>query len=187
MSHHRHKDSRQRDIMFELYDRSDIWQAARQHCCRGACQMSERHGHFNKQSWASWSHEIWIEALGICMQHWAGTGSELNPNCRNSFSTHSAPWQHNMKWLWPSDVIWRHRTWSTLVQIMSWCHQPPSHYLFICWLIISSHDLVAYSAEGNFTENAKDIYPWLIINSCISLGPISWQSIPEKHEKIAQS
>ena len=29
-------------------------------------------------------------------------------------------------------------SWSTLVQIMAWCHLAPSHYLDQCWLIISN-------------------------------------------------
>ena len=37
----------------------------------------------------------------------------------------------------PSDAIWRHRSGSTLAQIMAWCLTAPSHYLNQCWLIIS--------------------------------------------------
>ena len=39
--------------------------------------------------------------------------------------------------LWPGDAIWRHRTWSALVQIMACCPTSPSHYMKQCWLIIS--------------------------------------------------
>ena len=60
--------------------------------------------------------------------------------------------------LWPSDAIWRHWTWSTLVQVMAWCLMAPSHYLNQCWLIIS--EVLWHSPERNFTENAPDIYPW---------------------------
>ena len=40
---------------------------------------------------------------------------------------------------WPSSsrifqAIWWHRNWSTLVQVMAWCHQAPSHCLKQCWL-----------------------------------------------------
>ena len=31
--------------------------------------------------------------------------------------------------LWPSDTIWRHRSWSTLAQVMACCLAAPSHYL----------------------------------------------------------
>ena len=37
----------------------------------------------------------------------------------------------------PSDAIWRHRSWSTLAQVMACCLTAPSHYLNQCWLIIS--------------------------------------------------
>ena len=39
--------------------------------------------------------------------------------------------------LWPSDAIWRHRSGSTLAQVMACCLMAPSHYLNQCWLIIS--------------------------------------------------
>ena len=36
-----------------------------------------------------------------------------------------------------SDTIWRHRSWSTLAQVMACCLTAPSHYLNQCRLIIS--------------------------------------------------
>ena len=39
--------------------------------------------------------------------------------------------------LWPGDAVWRHRSGSTLAQVMAWCLMAPSHYLNQCWLIIS--------------------------------------------------
>ena len=39
--------------------------------------------------------------------------------------------------LGPSEAIWRWGSWSTLVQVMAWCRQAPSHCLNQCWLIIS--------------------------------------------------
>ena len=38
------------DLYLELYDRSDIWQAHWQHCCRCACQISKRCNDWNYQS-----------------------------------------------------------------------------------------------------------------------------------------
>ena len=38
--------------------------------------------------------------------------------------------------LWPSDAIWRHRSGSTLAQVMACCLTAPSHYLNQYWLII---------------------------------------------------
>ena len=37
----------------------------------------------------------------------------------------------------PSDAIWRHRSGSTLAQVMACCLTAPSHYLNQCWLTIS--------------------------------------------------
>ena len=43
----------------------------------------------------------------------------------------------NITSLWPSDAIWRHRSESTLGQVMAYCLTTPSHYLNQCWLIIT--------------------------------------------------
>ena len=42
--------SKPRDWCLELCDRFEIWQAPRQHCYRGACQLSEWCDNFNYQS-----------------------------------------------------------------------------------------------------------------------------------------
>ena len=39
--------------------------------------------------------------------------------------------------LWPTYAIWRHKSGSTLVQVMACCLMAPSHYLNQRWLIIS--------------------------------------------------
>ena len=39
--------------------------------------------------------------------------------------------------LWPSDATWRHRTVSTLAQVMACYLMAPSHYLNQFWLLIS--------------------------------------------------
>ena len=55
----------------------------------------------------------------------------------------------------PSDAIWRHRTMSTLAQVMACCLTAPSHYLNQCWLIISK--VHWYSYEGNLTQDTLAI------------------------------
>ena len=50
----------------------------------------------------------------------------------------------------PSDAIWRHRSGSTLAQVMASCLTAPSHYLSQCWLIISK--IQWHSSEGNFVR-----------------------------------
>ena len=51
--------------------------------------------------------------------------------------------------LWLSDAIWRHRSGSTLAQVVAWCHQASSHYLIQCWFIIC--EVLWNSPERNFT------------------------------------
>ena len=44
------KVSKPRDLYLELFDRSEIWQALRQQCCRCACQISKRYDSLKYQS-----------------------------------------------------------------------------------------------------------------------------------------
>ena len=44
------KVSKPRDLYLELSDRSEIWQALRQHCCRCACQISKWYDNLKYQS-----------------------------------------------------------------------------------------------------------------------------------------
>ena len=44
------KVSKPRDLYLELSDRSEIWQALRQQCCRCACQISKRYDNSKYQS-----------------------------------------------------------------------------------------------------------------------------------------
>ena len=53
--------------------------------------------------------------------------------------------------LWPSDVIWRQGSRSTMARVMACCLMAPSHYLNQCWLMIS--EVLWYSPVSNFTEN----------------------------------
>ena len=39
--------------------------------------------------------------------------------------------------LWPCDAIWRHRSGSTLAQVMACCLMAPSHYPNQCWVLIN--------------------------------------------------
>ena len=57
--------------------------------------------------------------------------------------------------LWPSDTMWRHRSGSTLVQVMACCPTASSHYLHQCWLIVSK--VYWHSYEGNFARDTLTI------------------------------
>ena len=56
--------------------------------------------------------------------------------------------------LGPSDVIWRWRSCSTLVQVMACCLTAPSHYLHQCWLIISK--ALWHSSEDVIIRGCED-------------------------------
>ena len=55
----------------------------------------------------------------------------------------------------PSDAIWRHRSRTTLAQVMACCLTAPSHYLNQCWLIATK--VYWYSSEDNFTTDTPAI------------------------------
>ena len=96
----------------------------------------------------------------VCLQHLARACSEQSrsttvlpinhviqmPQCLSGFVNHDY-WKvcligpvfvlASFNSLRPSDTIWRHRSGSTLAQVMACCLIAPSHYLNQCWLIIS--------------------------------------------------
>ena len=83
-------------------------------------------------------------------------------NSIGSCFTHSTSFlsiYDSVKWcinsLWRNDAIWRHRSRSTLAQVMAWCRQAPSHYLNQCWLISSK--VQWHSVEGNLTRDSSPI------------------------------
>ena len=55
--------------------------------------------------------------------------------------------------LWPRDYIWRHKSGSTLTQILACCLATPSHYLNQYWLIIKG--LLRHSSGINITRSAN--------------------------------
>ena len=54
--------------------------------------------------------------------------------------------------LWPTEIIWRQGSRSTLAQVMACCLTAPSHYLNQCWLMISE-EVLWHSLDSNFIEN----------------------------------
>ena len=75
--------------------------------------------------------------------------AELGQSWPKGMSTH----QFNS--LWPNDAIWRHRSRSTLAQVMACCLTTPSHYLIQCWLIFSK--VQWHSVEGTLTRDSSPI------------------------------
>ena len=70
------------------------------------------------------------------------------------FHVTAAPQPDPLNSLWPSDAIWRWRSWSTLVQVMVCCLMAPSHYLNQRWLIISK--VLWHSLEGIILRRSED-------------------------------
>ena len=58
----------------------------------------------------------------------------------------------------PGDAIWRHRSGSTLAQVMACCLTAPRHYLIQCWLNISSVQWL--SSKDNPTRDTLAINHW---------------------------
>ena len=63
--------------------------------------------------------------------------------------------------LWPSDAIWRYRSWLISVQVMACCLTAPRPYLNHCWPI--NNGVMWHSPKTNFTRSVK------YINSQMSL------------------
>ena len=59
-----------------------------------------------------------------------------------------------VKSLRPSDTICRHKSGSTLAQVMACCLKSPSHYLNQCWLIISK--VLWHSSEDFIIRRFED-------------------------------
>ena len=69
--------------------------------------------------------------------------------------------------LWPSDAMWRHKSGSTLAQVMA-----PSHYLNQCWLIILG--VPWHSLESNFTGRPHE----LIHSLCLEITLLNYTTSP---------
>ena len=76
-----------------------------------------------------------------------------------------------MNSLWPSDTIWRHRSGSTLAQVIACCLMAPGHNLNQYWLsLVSSSDiqLRAISQEiphPPITEMTRKLFIWNLIQT----------------------
>ena len=89
-------------------------------------------------------------------------------------NNYDAMWRHYVPQpvnsLWPSDAIWRHRIWLTLVRVRVWCRQTVSLYWNKFWLITSEVLLhsriwwqVGYEVHMNVTRNIFGNYTFKIL------------------------
>ena len=67
--------------------------------------------------------------------------------------------------LFPSDTIWRHKSGSTLAQVMACCLTAPIHYINQCWLI---NKVQWHSSQCNFTRDASAISHWNYLENHLS-------------------
>ena len=70
-------------------------------------------------------------------------------------NTTICPWEMDFMFnsLWPSDILWWHRSGSTLAQAMACCLMAPSHHLNQFWFLISQ--VLWHSPKYNFTTSAQ--------------------------------
>ena len=64
-------------------------------------------------------------------------------------------WAHRLNTLWPSDTLWRHKSGTTLAQVMDCCLAAPNHYLNQCWLL--TNEVLWHSPQSNFTASGQAI------------------------------
>ena len=84
----------------------------------------------------------------------------VSPGLKELIVTNHYPQRFSQQYSWfnslcPSDAISRHRSRSTLAQVMACCLTTPSHYLNQCWIIISK--VQRHSSERNFTRYTPGI------------------------------
>ena len=84
-----------------------------------------------------WVKYWWLSLMYHIDNLTNGSGSPCHPMHDFGWSTCIEKECDFVNSLWPSDAIWRHRSGSTLAQVMACCLTAPSHYLNQCWLTIS--------------------------------------------------
>ena len=84
--------------------------------------------------------------------------TDILESMNNFFIVIQIQWKTDFNSLWPSDTIWRHKSGSTLAQVMACCLTAPSHYLNQCWHIIRK--VQWHPSESNFTRDTPAISHW---------------------------
>ena len=105
--------------------------------CRSICKNWD----FIRLSFCTWEQHT----IFFYLQHEVINSSGKWPllHCFHLLSVvllyHILPYKLNnsVNSLWPNDAIWRHRSGSTLTQVMACCLTTPNHHLNQCWRIIS--------------------------------------------------
>ena len=71
-------------------------------------------------SWEKWL--LWMLSIGLIMYHYGD----------KYYDTSIVHVSLTINTIWPSDIIWQHRSVSTLFQVMACCLTASSHYLKQC-------------------------------------------------------
>ena len=114
------------------------------------CQLSNRQRVFKSKCNPSSAGHIYIDVLVQNRCNSITNALELLRSC-----TKPSIYGSVLNSLWPSDTTWRHKSGSTLAQVMAWCRQAPSQYLNKYWFKAQWH-----SSECNLTTDASAISHW---------------------------
>ena len=125
-----------------------------------------------------------IKMVRLPCPHMSSMASQITSNsavCLTVYSGwqqkhHQSPYCWSFVWwfpsqsainsLRPSDTIWRHKSGSTLAQVMACCLMAPNHYLNQCWLIISK--VQWHSSECNFIRETSATSHWNQLENYLS-------------------
>ena len=95
----------------------------------------------------------------------------------------SVVWPLTFNSSWPSDTIQRHRSVSTLAQIMAWCLKAGSHYLNQCWFLISDIlwlSLNPLRPRQNGRHFPDDIFKYIFLDENVRISlKISLKFVPK--------
>ena len=88
-----------------------------------------------------WESMYWFLYMALVSYWQIGTRhvhhyTLINP-CRTKLISGNMNIYLHFQYFFNIDHIWQHRTWSTMVQKMSWCLMAPRHFINQCWLIIN--------------------------------------------------
>ena len=93
-----------------------------------------------------------VQVMAWCCQATSHYLSQCWPRSLSPYGVTRPQWVNS---LWPSNTIWRHRSGSTLAEIMACCLTAPSHYLNQCWCLIN--EVVWHSSESSFRAIAQAV------------------------------
>ena len=99
-------------------------------------------------------------AITYCDLHGSKMKCSSNLNHDGKIASEIGSWSLSVSFntLWPSDVIWWHRSGFTLAKVMACCLMAQSHYINQCWLLIS--EVQWHSNGGTPTTDTSTINLW---------------------------